>query len=331
MMLVTFILISGVLAGIVLNAFCSGTETGVFCLNPVRLRVSAEGGDASARRLEPLMRQPENLVIMTVLGNNVADYVMTACTTALLLATTISAGWAEICAAALVTPLTFVFGAMVPKECFRRQSDRLMPQLSWAVLVSLRLAQATGLVWLLRGLSHTLVRWIDSRGVATQADLLPRARTLQLLREGVARGGLTHLQRDLIERVLNLSDVQVRDVMIPRARAAVASVELPRDEFLRIARMAHFSRLPVYRNDARRIIGVVNVYDVLTDRECRAVVQHVRPPLTLLENESVSAALVKLQRSREAMAIVQDRAGGCSGILTLKDLVEEIVGDLEAW
>lgn len=330
-MLATLLLISGLLAGMVLSAFYSGTETGVYCLNPVRLRVNAEGGDAGARRLEPLMRRTEDLVITMLLGTNLADYVVTACTAALLLGAAVAASWAEIYAAALATPLIFVFGAMVPKESFRRRSDRLMPQLSWAILVSLRLAQATGLVWLLHRLSHALVRWIDPRGVAEQADLLPRARTLHLLREGAARGGLTHLQRDLIERVLNLSEIRVRNVMIPRARAAVASVELPRDEFLRIARMAHFSRLPVYRNDPRRIVGVVNVYDVLTDREDRAVAQHVRPPLTLPENESVSAALVKLQRGREAMAIVQDRAGNCAGILTLKDLVEEIVGDLEVW
>ena len=329
--MLTALLIGGLLAGMVLSAFYSGAETGVYCLNPVRLRVSAEGGDTRAQRLERLMRRPEDLVITALLGTNLADYVVTACMTALLLRAAAAPQWVELYAAALATPLIFVFGALVPKDCFRRQSDRLMPQMSWAVSVSWRVVQATGFTWLLRRLSHALVRWIDPRGAVERADALPRARTLHLLREGAARGGLTHLQRDLIERVLNLSEIRVRDVMIPRARAAVASVELPRDEFLRIARMAHFSRLPVYRNDPRRIVGIVNVYDVLTDRESRAVAQHIRPPLTLLEQESVSAALVRLQRGREAMAIVQDRAGNCSGILTLKDLVEEIVGDLEVW
>ena len=130
---------------------------------------------------------------------------------------------------------------------------------------------------------------------------------------------------------MNLSAVRVDSVMIPRSRAATVPSDIPRDEFLRVARMAHFSRLPVYRGDARRIIGVVNVYNVLTDRHAQPVAEHVRPPVTLAEHVTVSAALLKLQRTREAMAIVVDRTDHCVGILTLKDLVEEVVGDLEVW
>jgi putative hemolysin len=119
--------------------------------------------------------------------------------------------------------------------------------------------------------------------------------------------------------------------MIPRQRIAAAPLHLPRDEFLRIARMAHFSRLPVYRDDARRIVGIVNVYDVLTDRDRQPVAAHVRPPLVFSPQVSVAAALPRMQRARQAMAIVEDGAGHCLGILTVKDLVEEIVGELEAW
>lgn len=329
--MITTLLLVGLLAAVVLSGLFSGSETGVYCLNPVRLRVASEQGDAAARRLERLMRRPEDLVITLLLGTNLADYVATACTTALLLNAAVSESWAEIYTTAIVTPLIFVFGGIVPKDWFRRESNRLMPRLSGTVLVCLRVAQATGLVRLLRGLTRALIRSIDPRGAAREADLLPRARALRLLREGAARGGLTLLQRDLIERVLNLADVRVGDVMISRRRAAIVPLDIPRDDFLRIARMAHFSRLPVHEGDPRRIVGIVNVYDVLTDRERKPVSAHVRPPLVLPAHISVSAALLNLQRARQTMAIVQDGSGHCLGILTLKDLVEEIVGDLEAW
>jgi putative hemolysin len=325
------LLIAAAIAGVVLSAFFSGTETGVYCLNRVRLRVAAEHGEGAARRLERLMRRPEDLVIMSLLGTCVMDYVIAAALSALLLLT-VTEHYAELYATAIATPLIFVFGGILPKDWFRRQSNRLMTRLSWAIEAGVRLARATGLVWLLRSLSSRLIRVVDPEADAAEGDWLsPRSRTLHLLREGAARGGLTHFQRDLIERVLNLSEVRVRDVMIPRARIAAAPLDLRRDEFLRIARMAHFSRLPAYRDDPRRMVGIVNVYDVLTDRDRRPVAAHVRAPLVLAPQITVAAALLRLQRERHAMAIVADAGGHCIGILTMKDLVEEIVGDLEVW
>ncbi|MCK4340613.1 MAG: DUF21 domain-containing protein [Phycisphaerae bacterium] len=327
----TALLLLGLLIAVMLSGLFSGSETGIYCLNHVRLRVAAEHGEAAARRLERLMRRPEDLVITTLLGTNVSDYLATVCVTALLLHAAVSENLAQIYATAIVTPLIFVFGGIVPKDWFRREANRLMMRLSGGVLLSLRLARATGLIWLLRGLTRVLIRMIDPQSTESEADLLPRARTLHLLREGAARGGLTLQQRDLIERVLKLSDIHCGDVMIPRPRAAMVPQDIARDDFLRIARMAHFSRLPVYRHSPRRVVGVVNVYDVLTDPESQAVAEHARPPLVLPVHTRVSAALRRLQQARQTMAIVQDGAGHCVGILTVKDLVEEIVGDLEAW
>lgn len=324
-------LLLGLLLAVVLSGFFSGSETGVYCVNRLRLRVASEEGDPAARRIEALMQRPEDLVITALLGTNAADYLATACAAALMLQAAVSQHLAEVYATAIVTPLILVFGGIVPKDWFRREANRLMLVLSWPLWACLRVAQATGLVWLLRNLAHGLMRWVDPQGSVAEGELLPRARALRLLREGAVHGGLTTLQRDLIERVLTLSDVRIGQVMVPRGRAAMVARDIDRESFLRVARMAHFSRLPVHDGDSKRMIGVVNVYDVLTDQDERPVAEHVRAPLVLPAQVSVSAALLKLQRERETMAVVQDRGGVCVGILTLKDLVEEIVGDLEAW
>ncbi len=329
--MITALLLAGVLFAIVLSALASGSETGVYCLDRVRLRVACEQREPAALRLEQLVRRPADVVIAALIGTNVADYVATACVTALLLNAVVAEGLAELYATVIVTPLVLVFGGIIPKDLFRRESNRLMSRLSGVLWLWQRGLQATGIVTVLRALPRAVLRWLDAGRGDTEDDLLPRAETLHLLREGAARGGLTNLQRDLIERVLNLSAVRVGDVMIPRVRAAMVPQNVPRDDFLRAARMAHFSRLPVYRGDPRHIIGVVNVYDVLTDRDGRPVAEHMRPPVTLADHGSVSAALLKLQRARQTMAIVLDRSDHCVGILTLKDLVEEIVGDLEVW
>jgi putative hemolysin len=323
--------LAGLLLALLLSGLFSGAETGVYCIDRVRLRVAGERGEPAARRLEQLLRRPEDLVITMLLGTNVADYLVTAFTAALLLHLAVSPSFAEVYATAIVTPLILVFGGMVPKDAFRRQANELMGVLSLPLVWCYRVASATGLVTVLRGITHTLLRWIDPTQAGGPASVLPRARTLALLREGAARGGLSAVQRDLIERVLNLSTVRVRDVMIPRARAATIPRRISRDDFLRIARMAHFSRLLVYEDDPGRIVGVINVYDVLSDADARPVAEHVRTPLTLPMNMSASAALLRLQRGRDTLAVVQDDQGHFVGLLTVKDLVEEIVGDIEVW
>jgi CBS domain containing-hemolysin-like protein len=330
-LITALLLLTGLVVALVLSGFFSGSETGVYCLNRLRLRVASEEGQASAQRLEELMRHPERLVVTALLGTNIADYLATASMAALMLHFAVAEGWTEIYATALVTPLILVFGGFIPKDWFRRDANRLMSRLIWPLQACLWLAQLSGAVWFLTGLTRALIRWIDPERTRSPADLLPRAWTLRLLREGAVHGGLTTTQRDLIERVLNLSDVRIGQVMVPRGRAAVVPRDIGREDFLKIARMAHFSRLPVYEADASRMVGVVNVYDVLTDQEARPVSAHMRPALRLPAHINVSAALVELQRHRETLAVVQDRTGACVGLLTMKDLVEEIVGDLEAW
>jgi CBS domain containing-hemolysin-like protein len=139
------------------------------------------------------------------------------------------------------------------------------------------------------------------------------------------------MQRDLMDRVMNISRTAVSAVMIPRERAAMVAQTIGRDDFLRIARMAHFSRLPVHDGNPRHVIGVVDVYDIFTDPERQPLQAHVRPPCRLAAATSVAAALLRMQQAHQAMAIVEDARGNCVGILTLKDLAEEIIGDIEAW
>ncbi|MBU0641162.1 MAG: DUF21 domain-containing protein [Planctomycetes bacterium] len=326
-----FALLAGLIAALALSAFCSGTETGIYCLNRVRLRLLSDREEPAARRLAGLMERPQELVIAALLGTNIADYCATVCVTALLLRSVASESAAELYATAILTPLILVFGGIMPKDWFRRDSDRLMYRLALPLAVFARLIRATGVVWLLRQLTRTLVRRIDPRHAAQEASLLPRARTLRLLHEGAARGGLTLFQRETIERVMNISQVRVGSVMIHRQRAATVPIDIGRDDFLRIARMSHFSRLPVWRDDPKRVVGIVNVYDVLSDDEQHAPADLLREALFLQPADSVPAALLELQQARQAMAIVRDRFDNCIGILTVKDLVEEIVGDLEAW
>jgi CBS domain containing-hemolysin-like protein len=323
-------LLLGAAAGVFLSGFVSAIETGSYVLNRVRLRVRSEQGDRSAQRLAGLMDRIEDVVITALLGNTLADYIATACVTLLLLHLAVSENLAELYATAILTPLILVVGGIVPKDWFQREADRLMYPLALPVEIGVRIARATGLVWLLRAVTQLLTRCVDPSHDA-DGDFLPRVHVQRLLHEGAARGGLSPVQRDIIDRVLNISHISVVQVMIPRPRAATVPIDISRGDFLRAARMAHFSRMPVWRGDPRQVVGIVNVYDVLIDQTERPIAEHVRPALYLRPAERVPAALLRLQQERAAMAIVRDGHGVCLGLLTVKDLVEEIVGELEVW
>ncbi len=319
------------IAAIIASGFFSGTETGVYCLNRVRLRVRSAQDDPAARRLGAMMDQPESLVITALMGTNIADYVATACVAALVLRAGATESMAELYTTLLATPLVLVFGGIIPKDLFQRRSDRLMYPLSLPLAACRAAARWSGILGLLRGLTHWLIRVVDPRGTARDEDYLPRAHVRRLLYEGAARGGLTSFQRETIERIMNLSQVRVGRVMIPLRRAAALPVGIAREDFLRAARMAHFSRYPVYEGDPRRVIGVASVFEVLTDEQKRPIREYVREAVYLRADDPVPTALLKLQQSGLRMGIVQDRGGACVGLLTMKDLVEEIVGEVEAW
>lgn len=323
-------LLAGVFAGILLSALVSAFETGSYCLNRVGLRVRQEQNDRAGLRLGRLMGRHEDLVITALLGNTIADYIGSACLTAMLLRLGRSDHEAEVYATLALTPLLLVFGGILPKDIFRRRADVLMYPLAGVTAACVAVARMTGLLWLLRNFSRGIVRWIDPRS-ENEAPLLPRQSMQIMLQEGAARGGLSGFQRNMIDRIMNLAHVRVGQVMIPRQRCAMAPVDQARDDFLRIARMAHFSRIPVWKGDPRNIVGVVNVYDVITDAAKRPIADHARAPVTLRVTDTVPAALLKLQLARQAMAIVTDAGNNCVGLLTIKDLAEEIIGELEVW
>lgn len=329
--MITVSLVIGALLALLLSAISSGSETGVYCLNRVRLRVRSQQGDPSAEKLARMMERQEDLVITTLTGTNVADYLASALVTALLIHVHVSDRYAELVATSILTPLVLVFGGVIPKDLFQRRADVLMYRIATPLWWARRGVAAAGLLWLFRGAAHRLLVLLAPEHVESEHQLLPRVRMQRLLIEGAARGGLTDFQRDTIERVMRMSQVRVADIMVRRERAVMIPRDISREDLLRIAKMAHFSRLPVHRGRSRRVESVLNVYDVMMDERAQPLEHYMRDAVYVRMSEKVPAALLRLQRARETMAIVVDARDECVGLFTMKDLVECIVGELEAW
>ncbi len=326
-----FLLLIPIIVFLLLSGFFSGAETGAYRVNPIRLQLRSEEGSKRAIRLRTLLDDRQGLLAVTLLGTNVANY-LTTVSTAALLAHVVSepSGRAiELYTTLVITPVIFVFGEMVPKNWFRQEADTLMLKSSLVLAGFDKAFRICGAVQILKWLTRQMLRWWH--GGDWQQAIHPRSRMISLLKESVAEGVLTDEQSQWVDGVLSLSAVSVGSVMIPMSKVAALPTQADRDDVLAILRQHGYSRYPVMAAGGHRAVGILNVYEFLGDPAATSTESHLTDPLTLSPKSSVSAALYDMREARRAFGVVVDRWGNCVGVVTVKDLVEEIVGDLAAW
>jgi len=335
MLLVRFGPYLAALAGMLVAAVANGMETGIYRLNRIRLRLRAEAGDRRARALVGLLGDVRGLIIVCLVGYNVGVYVTTAFVTTLVK----GAGWAEsplgvgVLATVLLAPIFFVFTDVTPKSIFTYEADRWMYRLAGLLRGGYIVLRSVGLVPALKGTS-TLVLWLaHGRGGARANPFHPRQRLRAFLREGAAEGVITGYQDELVERVLALRERQVRDVMIPLARVTAVQAGIGREQFVEQLRAHSYSRLPVWEERKDHIVGIVHVNDVLGAEAGPFDLARVmtRELVEVSPEMPVGQAMFRMRAARAAMAVVRNPRGRAVGIITIKDLVEEIVGELAAW
>lgn len=309
--------------------FFSGCEMGLYALNRVRLRLRAEQNQAgSAATLLELTRRRDEAVMAILLLQNIAGYFLTVTTAKLLVeAWSMDASRVEFYSALILSPLIFVVGDVVPKNWFRQDADRLMYGAARLLRWNLLLLRATGIPWVMSLASREIARRMgqDER----EEWLGGRGEVLGLLREG-AEGVLNEEQTQIVERVMEFSRIQARTIMIPRRRVVAVPIDIDRRSFEHIVRLHAYSRLPVIARDGRSVAGIVSVPAVLAEEDFDLAAK-LQTPLLMRGNESAAHALIRLQQSGANMAIVTEPRQPFVGIVTLKDVVEEIFGELPAW
>jgi putative hemolysin len=333
------------LAGALVAGLANGVETGLYRLNRIRLRLRADSGDRRAKILQELLGDLGGMIIVSLIATSGGAYLATAMATMLIT----SSGWVstntgiEIATTLVVTPLMFVFADVVPKSLFVAEADHwlylLARPLEWCYVALKR----TGVVPALNGLSRLILR-VARRQESEGADPFhPRQRLRTVLAESAAEGVISGYQHELVTKVLALREKLVGDVMIPLGRVAAVPVTIDRPDFLEHLRRHSYSRLPVFDGRRENIVGIVHIIDVLAAKadsaplDLEAVISC--DVVSVPADMTVSQAIFRMRKARAAMAIVSSAEtaagrsgkGGAVGIITVKDLVEEIVGELAAW
>lgn len=311
--------------GVAASAVCSGLETGLYVVNRVRLAVRAGREEPGAARLERELERPERLLATLLIANNTANYAGSLGVAAVIESFAIPIWAVVVLNTAVVVPVLFVLGETVPKDLFRTRADAWMTRFAMPLSIARRLLTVAGLVPLLTVVSDLIRRLVRA---APEDAGSPRARVTRFIRESHASGSLTEAQLDLADRALAMRRRTVGTEMTPWPQVAtVPRSDSPADVRV-MARRTVRSRLPVV--DGGRVVGIVGVQDLLLHGGSTASMLDPEVP-RFPASTPAFAALESLRRARRPMGIVEDRSGRPLGVVTLKDLVEPLLGDLRAW
>lgn len=312
---------------IAFSAFFSGSETGYYCMNRIRLRFRQSLGSRTASILRRLSADPRLTITTFVIGTNVGNYLAAVFSTNRLRALGLER-WADFYSTLILTPLLLVLSEVIPKSIYQRRADSLMYRSAWPVGIAKIVFYPVSVA--LRWISSLPTLLIPTRS-GEAGNMFTTERFQYFLGQGAAEGVVTPYQKRMAENLLNLKSLNLTGAMIPMSDVVTIRAGGTREELLELLEGHRFSRIPVLSGDGRSIEGIINILDVVCSNGEPSVDELSRPPHELPMRYSVAEALYALQEAGQQMGVVVNEEGQALGIVTVKDLVEEIVGELRAW
>lgn len=321
-----YIAIAITFIGVLMSALYSGLETGLYTINRIRLDVRASTGWASAKRIRLMIDHPTRMLAVLLVCNNVANFLASYGAARVLNATSLSPWMAILINTIIMVPILFIFGEVLPKDLFRTHTDTLTYRWSATLSLTDKLLWWTGIVPLVSTIGK-LASFV--LGTESSIEPSPRRRFGLLFKEGLGGGVLSDEQITLADRVLAMRSLTVKGEMVPWSRVSCIGINVPLSHRSHAIRNAIHTRLPVV-DDRGFVRGVLPILSALLSPET-STDELLVTPLILAPETPVRDALNQLRKSGVAMAIVTESNQKPAGIVTLKDLVEPIVGELGAW
>ena len=308
-----------------LSAFFSSNETALMSVNKIRLRSLAdEGNKRAAMALDILENQTPKLLSAILIGNNIVNI------SASSLATTLAysfGGYMVSIVTVILTVLILIFGEITPKNYATINSEKIT--LRYIPVFKFLMTIMTPVIFIINLFSRGVMRLMR-----VDPDAASKAMTEEELRTIVdvshEDGVIESDEKEMIYNVFDLGDATAKDIMVPRVHVTFADVASTYDELIDIFREDKFTRLPVYKDSQNNIVGIINMKDLLLyDKDTEFVIDNfLRKPHFTYERKSISDLLVEMKDSTFNIAIVLDEYGDMAGLITLEDILEEIVGEI---
>ena len=330
-----FLELLGVAALILLNAFFVAGEYALVTARRTKIQELADQGSRRARAVRQIVADPPRFIAAMQLGVTLTSLGIGALGEQALshaldpyLATVL----AVVIAFLIITYLHVVVGELVPKAVALRYPERIALGVSAAVRGFFVLAYP--LIWILQRSTELVLRALGLESPGDEREALSEAELRMLLGRATEYGEIEREEQEMLYKVFDFADKEVSTVMVPRPEVVALSIEMPPEEALGAVIDSPYTRYPVYRDSLDEIVGVLHVRDLfsaLVDRGIAGVQleQLLRPAHIVPETKDLAALLTEFRRTNQHLAVVVDEYGELEGIVTLEDLLEEIVGEIE--
>jgi putative hemolysin len=310
------------------SAFFSGSETALMTVNRIRLRQKGKKYMRSERMVEGILVRPERLISTILLGNNLVNVAMSA------IATFLAIRWwgnnGVVYVTVVLTILILIFAEITPKVYARYHSERISVLTAPILKGMMTILQpvTTGSTWVVQKL--LLVLGIDiskmKRAIMTEAEVKTA------INIGWEEGSITADEKEMLFRIFTLNDKSVADVMIPKKRMVTLRSDYTIDQALRTIKRTGYSRYPVRKGKTQEIIGFIHAKDLLGKKghkKLNSMKKLIRPGYYIPEDKKISAQLRHFKGRKLHQAIALNEKGDVTGLITLEDILEQMVGSIE--
>lgn len=307
---------------IFLSAFFSSAETALSTVNRVRMRTLEDEGDKRAARVNKILEKYSKMLSAILIGNNVVNLSASALATTLAMRISFPVGIAT----GILTIVVLLCGEILPKTWAMHSSEKL--SLAYSGIIYVLMQILTPVIFLVDKIANALLRLLhvdpNKKVSMTEADL----RTY--VEVGHEDGVIESEEREMIYNVFDFSDALAKDIMIPRINMVTVDVADTYEEVLSVFRESMYTRLPVYQDDKDNIIGVINIKDFILTENPKAfrVKDILRDAHYTYEYKKVADLLIEIREKTTNVTFVLNEYGATVGMITLEDLLEEIVGEI---
>jgi Mg2+/Co2+ transporter CorB len=310
---------------IILSGFFSSSETGLMALNRYRLRHLANKGHSGAKLAQKLLLQPERIIGLILLGNNLVNILAASIATVIAIRLFGDNGiWIS---PLVLTVVVLIFAELAPKTVAAYHPEKIAIPAAYPLALLLKLFYP--IVWLINGIVNLLLRPLGIRTNAEMLERLNREELRTLVQEG---GQISDDHQRMLVNILDLEKAEVDDVMVPRGEIVGLDLEDDWEEILQQLSNTVYTRLPLYRNSIENVEGFLHIRTIISKLSQRSLefddlLKYARKPYFIPEGTSLTGQLLEFQQKERRLGLVVDEYGDIQGLVTLDDILEEIVGE----
>ena len=306
------------------SGFFSSAETSLTTVNKIRMRFLAEEGNKRAKKVIAITEDSGKMLSAILIGNNIVNLSASSITTSIAY---MFGGSAVAAATGIITLLILIFGEISPKTLATIHSEKLA--LMYAYPIAFLMKITTPFIFIVNSLSR-VVLFILRVDPNAKPDAMTESELRTIVDVSHEDGVIESEEKEMIYNVFDMGDAKAKDVMVPRVHMTFADVNSTYEELINIFREDKFTRLPVYEETTDNVIGTINMKDLLLfDNKKEFHIRDIlREAYFTYEYKSISELLVEMREASFNIAIVLDEYGETAGLITLEDLLEEIVGEI---